>query len=94
MMRASAQAAPSTPAWPAPVTHVSAKGASCTAERERTSRMRVAPPSTSSNDEAAPVREMRTNVGEDEETRAQVDVEEMLLKIYQDGRLLYQLRMQ
>ena len=79
MMRASAQAAASTPAWPAPVTHVSAREPSVRTQRAD-EQHEIAPISTSSNDEAAPVREMRTDVGEDEGTRAQVDVEEMAVE--------------
>ena len=79
MMRASAQAAASTPAWPAPVTHVSAREPSVRTQRAD-EQNESAPILTSSNDEAAPVREMRTDVGEVEETHAQVDVEEMAVE--------------
>jgi hypothetical protein len=67
-----------TPAWPAPVTHVSVKEPSAPARRSDAQK-KMAHISTSSNDEAASAREVHANV-EDEEIREHADVEESAIE--------------
>jgi hypothetical protein len=73
------QAMPATPAWPAPVTHVSVKEPSAPTQRSG-EQNKMAPILTSSNDEAAPAREVCANVEEEEEIREHADVEEAAIE--------------
>ena len=77
MMRGPVQAA--STAWPAPVTHVSVKEASVPAQRTN-EQNEIAAISTSSDDEATPAHEKRTNVEEDEGVREQADAGEMAIE--------------